>query len=224
MGQSSSAPTITPQDRAMFQMKQQRDKIKQYQKRINITMNRQTNLAQQALANGDRDRAKFYLRSKKHQQSTISKTYEQLDNLEMLIGTIEFKLIEKDVIYGLSQGNKVLESLNGEMSVDKIDKVMDDLEEERIKVDEVSGALSGLSNRDEDEVDEELERLEMEEKEKEQDKEQDKEQKTNIKMPLAPKTKVDDKVDDKIDDKVDAESDTNTKNPNNIEEPQPIPA
>lgn len=216
MGQSSSAPTITPQDRAMFQMKQQRDKIKQYQKRINITMNRQTILAQQALANGDRDRAKFYLRSKKHQQSTISKTYEQLDNLEMLIGTIEFKLIEKDVIYGLSQGNKVLESLNGEMSVDKIDKVMDDLEEERIKVDEVSGALSGLSNRDEDEVDEELERLEMEKQ-----KEKQEEHETNIKMPLAPKTKVDD---NKIDDKVDAESDTNTKNPNDIEEPQPIPA
>lgn len=163
MGQQTSQPKITAQDRAIFQLKRQRDNLKQYQRKLNTVIDRQTELAKLALKDGKPDRAKVLLRLKKHQQSVINTTYEQLGNLENLIGTIEFKLIEKDVIYGLSQGNEVLKKLNSEMSVEKIDKVLDDLEDERLKVDEVSDMLgSGLSNLDENEVEEELQRLEEE--------------------------------------------------------------
>lgn len=163
MGQQTSQPKITAQDRAIFQLKRQRDNLKQYQRKLNTVIDRQTELAKLALKDGNPDRAKVLLRLKKHQQSVINTTYEQLGNLENLIGTIEFKLIEKDVIYGLSQGNEVLKKLNSEMSVEKIDKVLDDLEDERLKVDEVSDMLgSGLSNLDENEVEEELQRLEEE--------------------------------------------------------------
>ncbi|CUM45930.1 uncharacterized protein AC631_03599 [Debaryomyces fabryi] len=165
MGQQTSTPKITLQDRAIFQLKQQRDKLKQYQRKLNTIIERQNKLAKEAIVKKDTARAKVYLRSKKQQQTTITKTYEQLDNLETLIGTIEFKLIEKDVMYGLAQGNEVLKTLNSEMSVDKIDKVLDDLEEERLKVDEVLDMLgmgSGLSNGEEHEVDEELANLEAE--------------------------------------------------------------
>lgn len=165
MGQQASAPKITAQDRAIFQMKQQRDKLKQYQRKLNSVILRQQSLAKEALLKGDNERAKFYLKSKKQQEGVITKTYDQLDNLENLIGTIEFKLIEKDVVYGLSQGNQVLKTLNNEMSADKIDKIIDDLEDEKMKVDEVSdmlGTSSALSNSEEMEVDEELERMQRE--------------------------------------------------------------
>lgn len=163
MGQQTSQPKITAQDKAIYQLKRQRDNLKQYQRKLNVVIDRQTELAKQALKDGKIDKAKLYLRLKKHQQSVINTTYDQLGNLENLIGTIEFKLIEKDVVYGLSQGNEVLKKLNNEMSVEKIDKVLDDLEEERLRVDEVSDLLgSGLSNSEENEVEEELERLERE--------------------------------------------------------------
>ncbi|CAH2354157.1 vacuolar-sorting protein Snf7p [[Candida] railenensis] len=164
MGQQPSTPKITAQDRAIFQLKQQRDKLKQYQTKLTSVIERQNQLAKQAITKKDPERAKFFLRSKRQQETTISRTYEQLDNLEKLIGTIEFKSIEKDVIYGLQQGNEVLKKLNSEMSMDKIDKVLDDLEDERVKVDEVSDMLGmgSLTNGDEQEVDEELERLELE--------------------------------------------------------------
>lgn len=180
MGQGPSTPKITAQDRAIFQMKQQRDKLKQYQKRINTTIQRQNDLAKQAIKKGETDKAKFYLRSKKHQQTVITKTYDQLDNLENLIGTIEFKLIEKDVIYGLTEGNKVLTKLNTEMSVDKIDKILDDLEDHKLRVDEVSDLLGAgiLSNNEEFEVDEEFEKLNQEINGKE------------IDLPDAPKDKI----------------------------------
>ena len=163
MGNSPSQPKITAQDKAIFQLKRQRDNLKQYLKRINVVIDRQTTLAKQAVEQGKLDKAKVYLRLKKQQQSIVSSTYAQLENLESLIGTIEFKLIEKDVLYGLSQGNEVLKRLNLEMSVEKIDRVMDDLEEEKLKVDEVLDILGlGLTNAEEHEVEDELEALERE--------------------------------------------------------------
>lgn len=185
MGQGPSQPKITAQDRAILQLKRQRDNLKQYQKKLTVIIEKQHNLAKQAIQDGKKDKAKFYLRLRKQQELTINKTYEQLGNLENLIGTIEFKLIEKDVVYGLTQGNEVLKKLNSEMSVDKIDKVLDDLEEERVKVDEVSDMLGmgALSNQEEHEVDEEMEALERELAPKAPEK---KEPESDIVLPDAP--------------------------------------
>lgn len=185
MGQGPSQPKITAQDRAILQLKRQRDNLKQYQRRLAVIVEKQHVLAKQAIADGKTDKAKFYLRLRKQQELTINKTYEQLGNLENLIGTIEFKLIEKDVVYGLTQGNEVLKKLNSEMSVDKIDKVLDDLEDERVKVDEVSDMLGMglLSYSEENEVDEELAALEREIAPQKELKEKPKE---DVKLPDAP--------------------------------------
>lgn len=166
MGQSPSAPLITAQDRAIYQLKQQRDKLKQYQKRLDHVIARQTDLAREALRRHQPERAKVYLRSKKQQEVTINKTYEQLGNLEHLIGTIEFKLIEKDVVQGLTIGADVLTKLNSEMSVERIDKLLDRVDDENMKAAEILDMLGmlglALSNGEENEVEEELRRLEEE--------------------------------------------------------------
>lgn len=166
MGQSPSTPKITAQDRAIYQLKQQRDKLKQYQRKLDHVIARQTELAREALKRNQPERAKVYLRSKKQQESTIAKTYEQLGNLEHLIGTIEFKLIEKDVVQGLTIGSDVLKRLNSEMSVERIDKLLDTVDEENMKAAEILDMLGmtglSLSNGEENEVDEELRRLEAE--------------------------------------------------------------
>jgi charged multivesicular body protein 6 len=186
MGQQPSAPKITSQDRAIFQLKQQRDKLKQYQKKLLVISEKQHDLARQAVIENKPDKAKFYLKLKKQQQSTIEKTYLQLDNLESLIGTIEFKLIEKDVVYGLQQGNDALKRLNLEISVEKVDKLLDDIEDETIKVNEVSDMLGSLTNSEESEVEEEFLRVQKEvtgvaDSNKEQDKNKD-----QIRLPQAP--------------------------------------
>ncbi|CUM56749.1 unnamed protein product [Debaryomyces tyrocola] len=211
MGQQTSMPKITLQDRAIFQLKQQRDKLKQYQRKLNTIIERQNKLAKEAIVKKDNARAKVYLRSKKQQQTTITKTYEQLDNLETLIGTIEFKLIEKDVMYGLEQGNEVLKSLNSEMSVDKIDKVLDGLEDERLKVDEVLDMLgmgSGLSNGEEHEVDEELANLEAEVN---GTKKVETEARQDIGMPAVPNTKPESKIPDKKEEEEEEEKPVKSK-------------
>lgn len=42
----------------------------------------------------------------------------------MKVSQIEFSLVEKDVLYGLKQGNSVLTQLNTEMSVENVEKLM----------------------------------------------------------------------------------------------------
>lgn len=163
MGQRTSSPQITSKDRAILQLKQERDKLKQYQKKSHTVIDKQTTLAREALAHNKVKEAKFYLRCKKRQQSVVDNTYSQLSNLEDLIRTIEFKLIEKDVLYGLQQGNEVLKSLNAEMSVERIDGILDDLEEEKVKVEDVQDRLglgSQLNNGEELQVEDELHQLE----------------------------------------------------------------
>ncbi|WPK24430.1 hypothetical protein PUMCH_001704 [Australozyma saopauloensis] len=163
MGNTNSKDTLTAQDKAIFQLKKQRDALKQYQKKIYLVIDKQTDAAKEALRDGKPEKAKLYLKLKKQQQTVVNSTYEQLANLEQLIGTIEFKLIEKDVVNGLSEGNKVLKMLNSEMSIEKIDKVMEDIEEEVVRVDEISELLGGrLSDLQELELDDELQALENE--------------------------------------------------------------
>lgn len=45
------------------------------------------------------------------------------------VSQIEFSLVEKDVLYGLKQGNSVLTQLNKEMSVENVEKLMSETAE-----------------------------------------------------------------------------------------------
>lgn len=40
------------------------------------------------------------------------------------VSTIEFSLVEKDILFGLKQGNEVLKELNTQMSIENVEKLM----------------------------------------------------------------------------------------------------
>ncbi|PGH06186.1 charged multivesicular body protein 6 [Blastomyces parvus] len=164
MGNTSSSHKISAQDRAILDLKNQRDKLHQYQKRITTLTDRETQIARECLARNDRQRALLALRRKKYQQSLLAKTDAQLDQLERLTGNVEFALVQKDVLFGLSQGTKVLQTIHKEMGgLEGVEKLMGDTEEARAYQEEVSRMLSGqMSNQDEDEVEDELEAMEQE--------------------------------------------------------------
>lgn len=97
-----------PTTRAIYDLKTQRDKLHQYQRRISALTGRETAAARQLLARGDKPRALLALRRKKYQESLLAKTDAQLEQLERLTASVEFALIQKDVVFGLQQGTKVL--------------------------------------------------------------------------------------------------------------------
>ncbi|KAL8822036.1 MAG: hypothetical protein Q9223_000027 [Gallowayella weberi] len=153
----------TPRTRAILDMKNQRDKLHQYQKRISIITDRETSIAKQCLVQGDRSKALLALRRKKFQETLLAKTDAQLETLEQLTSNVEFALVQKDVIFGLQQGTAVLKQIHAEVGgIEQVEKLMGENEDARAYQREVSEMLAGglMSNQDEDDVEDELEALE----------------------------------------------------------------
>ncbi|KAI6136544.1 Snf7 family [Pisolithus sp. B1] len=162
MGLNQSVPKITAQDRAILDLKLQRDKLKQYQRKIQVILDQEYEIAKSYLAAGDRDRATIALRRRKYQQSLLLKTDGQLENLEQLVSTIEFSLVEISVLHGLKQGNEVLKEIHREMSVESVEKLMGETQEAREYQLEIGNLLANqLSVDDEEAVQEELRQLQV---------------------------------------------------------------
>ncbi|KAM0248675.1 hypothetical protein ACHAQJ_009349 [Trichoderma viride] len=158
---------ITDQDkdsRAILDMKIQRDRLHQYQRRITVLTDRETEIARQMLAKGDKKRALLALRRKKYQESLLTKTDAQLEQLEKLTASVEFAQIQKDVIFGLQQGTKVLSEIHAEMGgIEHVEKLMGENAEAIAYQNEISEMLgTRISAQDEEEVEDELAALEAE--------------------------------------------------------------
>lgn len=114
-----------PDSRAILDLKIQRDKLHQYQRRITHLTDRETQAARALLARGDKPRALLALRRKKYQESLLAKTDAQLEQLERLTSSVEFALIQKDVLFGLQQGTAVLREIHAEMGgIENVEKLM----------------------------------------------------------------------------------------------------
>ncbi|KAJ2709859.1 Vacuolar protein sorting-associated protein 20 [Coemansia spiralis] len=164
MGTGQSKNRVTAQDRAILDMKVQRDKLRQFQKRVHAVLDREDQLARELLRRGDRKRALLALRRRKYQEQMILTTDQQLSNLEQLMGTIEFSLLQKDVLFGLAQGNRVLAQLNNEMRIEDVERLAEETADAIAYQEEVSEVLrANMSAEDEEAVERELELLERQE-------------------------------------------------------------
>jgi len=80
-----------------------------------VITTREKEIAKECLAKGDKDRALLALRRRKYQESLLQKTDAQLEQLEKLTSSVEFALVQKDVLFGLQQGTAVLKQIHAEM-------------------------------------------------------------------------------------------------------------
>ncbi|RIB11162.1 Snf7-domain-containing protein [Gigaspora rosea] len=161
MGNKTSK--ITSQDRAILDLKIQRDKLIQYQKKLQVISDKETEIAKQALRNGNKRGALLALKKKKYQEQLLKKTDSQLLNLEELTQSIEFALVEKDVLSGLELGNNILKEIHKEMTIEKVEKLMEDTADAIAYQNEIEELLSGkITREDEDEILEELRQIEEE--------------------------------------------------------------
>ncbi|XP_044729955.1 charged multivesicular body protein 6-A [Chrysoperla carnea] len=156
----SSKSRVTDQDKAILQLKQTRDKIKQYQKKIELNLEKDRNIAKRLLSEGKKDRAKLLLRKKKFQEQLLIRTDNQLENLEKLTHDLEFTQVEQRVIDGLKIGNEALKKAHEILNIDEIEKIMDDTREGVEKQREIDIMLSGaLTSEDEEDVENEYESM-----------------------------------------------------------------
>ncbi|TFY63440.1 hypothetical protein EVJ58_g3265 [Rhodofomes roseus] len=132
MGNGPSAPKITKQDRAILEyVPAPEPELKEGFRKIQEVLNREHDIAKQQLAAGNKDRALLTLRKRKYQEGLLAKTDAQLENLDKLVSTIEFSLIEVSVLHGLQQGNEVLKQIHKEMNVEAVEKLLEETAEAR---------------------------------------------------------------------------------------------
>jgi charged multivesicular body protein 6 len=74
-------------DRAILDLKLQRDKLHQYSRRIQTVLNREKELAKEALTRGEKQKALLILRRRKYQEQVLVKADQQLETLEQLVPT-----------------------------------------------------------------------------------------------------------------------------------------
>uniref|UniRef100_V5H7W8 Protein-sorting related protein n=1 Tax=Ixodes ricinus TaxID=34613 RepID=V5H7W8_IXORI len=167
-GKHKKVSRVTEHDKAVLQLKQQRDKIKQYQKKIVTSLeNRATTGEESYFKNGRKEKAKLLLKKKRFMEQMLEKTDGQLTNLERMTHDIEYAQIEIQVVEGLKVGNESLKKLHQMLSVDEIERIMDETQEGIEKQKEIDDLLSGqLTAEDDEAVLAELEALEAEEEAK----------------------------------------------------------
>jgi len=164
MGNSPSMPKITRRDRAILDLKLQRDRIRQYQIKIQNVLDGEQDAAKACLRAGQKDRALLALRRRKYQETLLLKTDEQLENLEGLVSTIEFSLVEMSVLHGLQQGNAVLADIHKEMNIESVEKLLGETQEAIAYQQEINDMLANsMTADDEDAVLKELAQMQAEE-------------------------------------------------------------
>ncbi|KAI2666020.1 Charged multivesicular body protein 6 [Labeo rohita] len=152
---------VTDQDRAILQLKQQRDKLKQYQKKITLQLEKERRLAKRLLKDGKKEQALLLLKKKRYQDQLLDKTDIQIANLECMVQDIEFAQIEIKVIEGLKAGNDCLKQMHEVMSIEEVERILEETQEaieyQKVQIDEL---LAGFwTAEDEDAVLAELEAI-----------------------------------------------------------------
>uniref|UniRef100_A0A3Q3W3T8 Charged multivesicular body protein 6a n=1 Tax=Mola mola TaxID=94237 RepID=A0A3Q3W3T8_MOLML len=151
---------VTEQDKAVLQLKQQRDKLRQYQKKISVQLEKERLVAKQLLRDGRKEKALLLLKKKRYQDQLLDKTENQISNLERMVQDLEFAQIERKVVDGLKVGNECLRKMHEVMSIEEVERIMDETQDAVEYQRQIDEMLSGsLSQEDEEAVLAELEAI-----------------------------------------------------------------
>ncbi|KAI3657861.1 hypothetical protein MP638_003179 [Amoeboaphelidium occidentale] len=164
LNSSTAKKKVSETDRAILDLKIQRDKLKQLRNRLTVVLEKEHQAAVKYVKESQADPslkklALLALRKKKYQQTLIDKTEEQLNNLETLTFNIENALVQKELLEGIKKGNAVLAKLNKECDIDRVENIMGQLKDEITYQREVEDLMGELSKEDEDLVLAELDAL-----------------------------------------------------------------
>ncbi|KAJ8037110.1 Charged multivesicular body protein 6 [Holothuria leucospilota] len=151
---------VTEQDKAVLQLKQQRDKIQQYQQKIELNLEKERQLAKKLIQDGKKERALLLLKKKRYQEQMLKRTDGQLENLEKMVSELEFSQIQAKVVEGLKRGNESLKKMHELLSIEEVERIMEETNEgieTQREIDEI--LAGGLTDEDEDAVLEEYEKM-----------------------------------------------------------------
>jgi len=158
---------ISEKDKAILDLKRQRDKLQKYKKTLTNNMERETQMAKKMLKEGNKKKALLILKKKKYQQQQFDKAEKTILNLEEMVNEIEDAAMNQEVFKAMKEGKDALEALNNEMKIEDVEKIMEDTEEAIAYQQEINEMLNGaFTEEDEEAINAEYEALFADEEQK----------------------------------------------------------
>eukprot|EP01132_Coremiostelium_polycephalum_P005793 gene5793-7206_t len=142
---------ISDTDKAVLDLKIQRDKLKQFQVQINIVIQKEINIAKECAKSGKKSQALLALKKKKYQEKMLEDSHQNLSNIEELISNIEQAEIQTKIFESLKRGNAALKEIQKECSLEDVENLMAETQDAIDYQNEISNALAGKFSSEEEE-------------------------------------------------------------------------
>lgn len=164
MGCWSSAQKTTQNDdeydKAVLQLKVNRDRVKKYQSRLEEDNQREIKLAIRLAKEGKKDKARMVIKAKKAREVMIEKADKMLLNLQEQLNNLEQARMTREFYDSMEQTNSVLKAMNEQLTPEMVENLMDEFAEQKEKMDEVASLLGqSLDPTADAEAEQEFEKL-----------------------------------------------------------------
>ena len=147
-------------DKAVLDLKVSRDRLKKYKQRIEQDNQKSLDLAKKLAKEGKLDRAKLVIRSMKQREAMITKVEGMQDQIQTQLDNLEQASMTRMVYDSLQSTNSILKQMTEEISVEKVEALMDENAEQNEKLEEVASLLAqNMSPEVEESAEEEYERM-----------------------------------------------------------------
>ncbi|KAE9552896.1 hypothetical protein FO519_003881 [Halicephalobus sp. NKZ332] len=151
---------VTEHDKAVLQLKLQRDKMRQAIRRYEGNLAKEKEMARELLKQGRKDRALLLLKRKKVQETAMERFVKMMDQIDQMVTDLEVAQMNSEVMDKLKQGNEALKLANEKFSIEEAQKIMEDTQEAAEYQEEISKIVATeLSPTEIAEAEDELEAL-----------------------------------------------------------------
>jgi len=144
-GSEASSPSgIDDGDRALLDLKVQRDQLVSHRRRMESNVKVGAEAARNMVKEGKNEQAMLCLRKKKQHEQMAVACQSHVNRLEELICNIEFSKAQKEAVDALAEGVKMLKRVQKETGgADYINRLMDERDEVLLEQQEINDALAG---------------------------------------------------------------------------------
>lgn len=145
---SRPAVSISSIDRAVLDLKNARDRLHRYRKKLEKDDEALLQRAKQAKQDGKKEKALGIMRLRKYKQQMMVSCENQLLNVLQMVDTIDSKQNEAQVLSALEEGKNTLKKLHEERTVEDVLELMDAVAEENQIESEINQILHGVPELD----------------------------------------------------------------------------
>mmetsp|Transcript_36341 Transcript_36341/g.72332 ORF Transcript_36341/g.72332 Transcript_36341/m.72332 type:complete len:239 (-) Transcript_36341:93-809(-) len=142
-GPSHDNNEVSEKDRAILDLKNARDRLKRYRKKLEKDSEDLTEKAKQLIHKQQKDRALLVLKLRRFKDNEVNKVEGELMSVLEMIETVEWEHANMEVLRALKAGTASLNKLHEEMSLDDVSDLLEETNEAIAVENQINSMLAG---------------------------------------------------------------------------------